>query len=161
MSGRGRPYPHAPYEHAIRHGLARSLLNSSLISLSTVALVITTAAIAAYPLARMSFSGQNLILLLIIAPIMIPGLVNLVPAYILMAKLALLDSYEGLILIYWVHSLPMAVWILRGFFRTIPQELEDAAAVDGCSPIQTLTKIILPLSQPALAAVALLHQGLE
>jgi ABC-type glycerol-3-phosphate transport system permease component len=144
------------YGRAVDHGLLLALFNSSVISLATVGLVLTAGALAAYPLARMRFRGSQVVLFLIIAPLMIPGLVNLVPTYIMMAKLGLLDSYQGLILIYWVHSLPLAIWILRGFFQTIPRELEDAAAVDGASRLQSLWSIVLPLSQPALAAVALL-----
>lgn len=144
------------YGRAIDHGLLLAVFNSSVISLATVGLVLTAGSLAAYPLARVRFRGSQVALFLIIAPMMIPGLVNLVPTYIMMAKLGLLDSYQGLILIYWVHSLPLAIWILRGFFQTIPRELEDAAAVDGASRLQSLWSIILPLSQPALAAVALL-----
>jgi ABC-type glycerol-3-phosphate transport system permease component len=144
------------YGMAIRHGLLLALFNSAFVSLATVTLTVATASLAAYPLARMSFRGSGIVLFLIIAPMMIPGLVNLVPTYIVMARLHLLNSYQGLILIYWVHALPLAIWILRGFFQTIPHELEDAAAVDGCSRPQMLWSIILPLSQPALAAVALL-----
>jgi ABC-type glycerol-3-phosphate transport system permease component len=144
------------YGRAVDHGLLLALFNSGFISLSTVGLTLAAGSLAAYPLARIRFAGSQLVLFLIIAPMMIPGLVNLVPTYIIMAKLGLLDSYEGLILIYWVHALPMAVWILRGFFQTLPTELEDAAAVDGASRLQALWWIVLPLSQPALAAVALL-----
>jgi len=144
------------YGRAIDHGLLLALFNSTVIALTTVALVLVAGSLAAYALARITFRGSQLVLFLIIAPMMIPGLVNLVPTYIVMAKLGLLDSYQGLILIYWVHSLPLAIWVLRAFFQTVPGELEDAAAVDGASRLQSLWSIILPLSQPALAAVALL-----
>jgi len=144
------------YGRAVDHGLLLALFNSTVIALTTVGLVLVAGSLAAYALARITFRGSQLVLFLIIAPMMIPGLVNLVPTYIVMAKLGLLDSYQGLILIYWVHSLPLAIWILRAFFQTVPGELEDAAAVDGASRLQCLWSIILPLSQPALAAVALL-----
>lgn len=144
------------YGRAIDHGLLLALFNSTVIAFTTVGLVLVAGSLAAYALARITFRGSQLILFLIIAPMMIPGLVNLVPTYIVMAKLGLLDSYQGLILIYWVHSLPLAIWVLRAFFQTVPGELEDAAAVDGASRLQCLWSIILPLSQPALAAVALL-----
>jgi ABC-type glycerol-3-phosphate transport system permease component len=144
------------YLQAIQHGLLLALFNSMFISLMTVVLVLAAGSLAAYPLARIDFRGSQVVLFLIIAPMMIPGLVNLVPTYIVLAKLGLLDSYEGLILIYWVNSLPMAIWVLRGFFQSIPGELEDAASVDGASRLRTLLSIILPLSQPALAAVAML-----
>ena len=144
------------YGRAVDHGLLLALFNSTVIALTTVGLVLVAGSLAAYALARITFRGSQLVLFLIIAPMMIPGLVNLVPTYIVMAKLGLLDSYQGLILIYWVHSLPLAIWVLRAFFQTVPGELEDAAAVDGASRLQCLWSIILPLSQPALAAVALL-----
>jgi multiple sugar transport system permease protein len=144
------------YVRAMEHGLLLALFNSAFISLSTVALVLVAGSLAAYPLARISFPGSQIVLFLIIAPMMIPGLVNLVPTYIMMAKLGLLNSYQGLILIYWVHSLPLAIWVLRGFFQALPHELEDAAAVDGASRLRILWSIMVPLSQPALAAVALL-----
>lgn len=144
------------YDQAIQHGLLLALFNSMFISLMTVLLVLISGSLAAYPLARIEFRGSQIVMFLIIAPMMIPGLVNLVPTYIVLAKLGLLDSYQGLILIYWVHALPMAIWVLRGFFQTIPHELEDAASVDGASRLRTLISIIIPLSQPALAAVALL-----
>lgn len=144
------------YGRAIDHGLLLALFNSTVISLTTVALVLAAGSLAAYALARITFRGSQVVLFLIVAPMMIPGLVNLVPTYIVMAKLGLLDSYQGLILIYWVHSLPLAIWVLRGFFQSIPGELEDAAAVDGASRLRSLWSIVLPLSQPALAAVALL-----
>jgi len=144
------------YGRAIDHGLLLALFNSSVVSLATVCLVLVAGTLAAYPLARIAFRGSQVVLFLIIAPMMIPGLVNLVPTYMVMAKPGLLDSYQGLILIYWVHALPLAIWILRGFFQTIPGELEDAGAVDGCTRLQSLWLIVLPLAQPALAAVALL-----
>jgi ABC-type glycerol-3-phosphate transport system permease component len=144
------------YIQAINHGLLLALFNSLFISLTTVVLVLIAGSLAAYPLARMRFRGSQIALFLVLVPMMIPGLVNLVPTYIIMAKLGLLDSYQGLILIYWVHSLPLAIWVLRGFFQELPSELEDAAAVDGASRLRILWSIMVPLSQPAMAAVALL-----
>ncbi|MCC6498143.1 MAG: carbohydrate ABC transporter permease [Propionibacteriaceae bacterium] len=144
------------YLQAINHGLLLALFNCLVISLATVGLVLAFGSLAAYPLARMTFPGSQVVLFLILVPMMIPGLVNLVPTYIIMAKLGLLDSYHGLIPIYWVHSLPLAIWVLRGFFHELPRELEDAASVDGASRLRILWSIIIPLSQPALAAVALL-----
>lgn len=144
------------YSQAVTHGLLLALFNSAFISLTTVVLVLVAGSLAAYPLARITFPGSQIVLFLILVPLMIPGLVNLVPTYIIMAKLGLLDSYHGLILIYWVHSLPVAIWVLRGFFHELPRELEDAASVDGASRLRILWSIIVPLSQPALAAVALL-----
>src|SRR5262249_13355188 len=98
----------------------------------------------------------QLVMFSIIAPMMIPGLVNLVPTYLILSALGLLDTYLGLILLYWVGALPVGVYILRGFFRTIPRELEEAAVVEGCSRVQVLLRIVLPISKPALVTVAML-----
>jgi ABC-type glycerol-3-phosphate transport system permease component len=137
-------------------GLAQGLFNSAFVSFFAVLLTVSAASLAAYPLARLQFRGSQLVLFIIIAPMMIPGLVNLVPTYLILAALGLLDTYLGLILLYWIGSLPIAVWILRGFFRTVPRELEEAAVVDGCSRFQVLIRIMLPVSRPALVTVALL-----
>jgi ABC-type glycerol-3-phosphate transport system permease component len=150
------PFTLFNYASEFQGGLAQGLFNSFLVSICSVALTVGAAALAAYPLARMRFRGSQIVLFIIIAPMMIPGLVNLVPIYLILSVLGLLDTYLGLILVYWVGSLPVAVWILRGFFQTVPRELEEAAVVDGCSRIDTLFRIILPISKPALVAVALL-----
>ncbi len=150
------PFTLFNYGSEFEGGLAQGLFNSAFVSICSVALTMAAAALAAYPLARMHFRGSQVVLFMIIAPMMIPGLVNLVPIYLILATFGLLDTYLGLILIYMVGSLPVSVWILRGFFQTVPQELEEAAVVDGCSRVQTLLRIILPVSKPALMAVALL-----
>ncbi len=150
------PFTLFNYGSEFEGGLAQGLFNSAFVSICSVALTMAAAALAAYPLARMHFRGSQVVLFMIIAPMMIPGLVNLVPIYLILATFGLLDTYLGLILIYMVGSLPVSVWILRGFFQTVPLELEEAAVVDGCSRVQTLLRIILPVSKPALMAVALL-----
>jgi ABC-type glycerol-3-phosphate transport system permease component len=150
------PWTFFNYSSEFAGGLARGLFNSAVVSLSTVALTVAAGSLAAYPIARMRFRGSRLVLFIIIAPMMIPGLVNLVPTYLILARFGLLNTYAGLIFIYWTGSLPVGVWILRGFFQTVPLELEEAAVVDGCSRLQTLFRIILPISRPALMAVALL-----
>lgn len=150
------PFTFFNYGSEFQGGLAQGLFNSAFVSICSVALTVAAGSLAAYPLARMRFRGSQVVLFIIIAPMMIPGLVNLIPTYLILAAFGLLDTYLGLILIYWVGSLPISVWILRGFFQTVPFELEEAAVVDGCSRVQTLIHIILPVSKPALMAVALL-----
>ncbi len=150
------PLTLSQYGSEFKGGLTQGLVNSLIVSVCTVALTLTTGCLAAYPLARMRFRGSQLVLFLIIAPMIIPGLVNLVPTYMILAKLDLLDSYPGLILLYWVGSLPVGIWILRGFFQTVPREIEEAAVVDGCSRLQTLLQVVIPVSRPALMTVALL-----
>jgi multiple sugar transport system permease protein len=150
------PFTLENYAVEFEGGLALGIFNSVVVSTAAVLLALLTASMCAYPLARLRFRGSNLVLFLIIAPMMIPGLVNLVPTYLILAALGLLDSYSGLILVYWVTSLPVSIWILRGFFQTVPPELEEAATVDGASRWQAFFQIILPLTQPALVAVAVL-----
>lgn len=144
------------YARAWDTGMGRGLLNSVIVSGASVISTLTIGALAAYSLGRLRWRGQGLFLLLIIAPMMIPGLVLLVPTYIIVARMNLLDTYFVLILLYTVRSLPLTVWIMRGFFESLPRELEEAAYMDGASRTQTLVRIILPLSQPALAATALI-----
>lgn len=151
-----RPFTLFNYGSEFEGGLAQGLLNSAVVSFCAVALTVSAAALSAYALATMRFRGSQLVLFVIIAPMMIPGLVNLVPTYMILASLGLLNTYLGLILLYWVGSLPVGVWILRGFFRTVPHELAEAAVVDGCSRFQVLTRIVLPISKPALMTVAVL-----
>lgn len=151
-----RPFTLFNYASEFQGGLAQGLFNSAFVSFFAVVLTVSAASLAAYPLARLTFRGSHVVLFLIIIPMMIPGLVNLVPTYLILSALGLLDTYLGLILVYWVGSLPVSIWILRGFFQTIPVELEEAAVVDGCSRLQTLIQIILPVSRPALVTVAML-----
>jgi multiple sugar transport system permease protein len=152
------PHPFSLFNYIseFQAGLVQGLFNSAIVSVCSVILTLWAGSLAAYALARLCFRGSQIVLFLIIAPMMIPGLVNLIPTYLILATLGLLDSYIGLILLYWVGSLPIAVWILRGFFQTVPRELEEAAVVDGCSRLEALYRIVLPISQPALVAVAVL-----
>jgi multiple sugar transport system permease protein len=143
------------YARAFQRGLGIGISNSVIVALASVVLSVGLAALTGYALARIRFRYSNLILFSIIAPQFVPGLVNLVPTYIIMAHLGLLDTYTVLILLYTVHSLPMAVWIVKAFFETVPVELEHAAMIDGCTRWGCLWRIMLPLAQPGLAAAAL------
>ncbi|MCA2976680.1 MAG: ABC transporter permease subunit, partial [Myxococcaceae bacterium] len=86
---------------------------------------------------------------------MFPATLMLVPLFSLLQALGLLDSWAGLVLVYSTSSLPFCVWMLKGYFDTIPRELEEAATMDGASPWQTFVKVVLPLARPALAVTAL------
>lgn len=143
------------FHHALERGVARGLLNSLIVAGAASALTVAIGALAAYSLARLRFRFSNLLLLLIIAPMMLPGLSNLVPVYVMMSRMQILDTYWVLILLYTVTHLPLGVWILRGFFQSIPREVEEAAALDGATPIQSLFRIVMPMAQPAVAATAL------
>lgn len=135
--------------------IGRSFVNSAIISAGSVALVLVTSAMAAYPLARMRFPGRNLIFALLVGSLMVPNVVTLVPQYILVQRLGWLSTFQGLIVPEAAMVLAFGVFLLRQFFLGIPTELEDAARIDGANAWQIFTRVILPLSHPAFAALAI------
>lgn len=135
--------------------IGRAFLNSTIISLGSVALVLFASATTAYPLARMRFPGRNVIFALLVGSLMIPNAVLLVPQYILTQRLGWLSTYQGLIVPEAAMTFAFGVFLLRQFFLTLPTELEDAARIDGAGPWRIFTRIILPLSQPVLGALAI------
>lgn len=154
-----RLFPAAPtienYVESIRQGFALFLFNSFRVSVLAVILALVIGTVAAYVLARINFRGRKAVLWLVLFTMMVPGLGSLIPTYLLMSALQLVDSYVGLVLAYTALNLPLAVWILRSFFLTLPDNLEQAAIIDGCGPFRTFTIIMLPLVQPGIAAVAI------
>jgi len=131
--------------------------NSVLIATSAVILLIFCASLAAYAIARFDFKYNNLVFMFFLAGIMIPIRLGILPLFILMKNLNLLDTRLSLILTYAASGMPMSVFILTGFFKTIPTELGDAARVDGCNKFQVFYKIMLPLVRPALATVTIVN----
>lgn len=124
--------------------------------LSTV-LVLITSSTTAYGLARYRFRLGNPLYLFFLAGIMIPIRLGVLPLFMLMRKLHLLDTHASLIFIYAASGLPMAVFLLTGFFRTLPRELEDAARIDGCNEFQIFYRVMLPLVRPGLATVTIVN----
>jgi multiple sugar transport system permease protein len=118
-------------------------------------LVVLTSALTAYPLARMRFPGRDAIFALLVGSLMIPNAVVLVPQYILTQQLGWLSTYQGLIVPEAATTFAFGVFLLRQFFLTLPTELEDAALIDGAGPWRIFTRIVLPLSQPVLAALGI------
>jgi len=135
--------------------IGRAFLNSVVVSLSSVVVVVITSAMAAYPLARMQFRGRDAIFALLVGSLMIPNAVVLVPQYVLIQRLGWLSTYQGLIVPEAAMTFAFGVFLLRQFFLTIPRELEDAARIDGAGTWRVFTRIVLPLSQPVLAALAI------
>jgi multiple sugar transport system permease protein len=115
-----------------------------------VALVVGS--LAAYALARLQLPGSSPILLAILATQMFPAIVIAIPLFLLMSRIGLIDTHVGLILVYLSFILPIVIWILKGFFESIPLQLERAAAIDGASTWQTLRFIVLPTALPPLFA---------
>jgi len=135
--------------------IGRAFVNSLVVSLGTVILVVGTSALAAYPLARMRFPGKTVVFSVIIGSLMIPNAVVLVPQYVLVQRLGWLSTYQGLIVPEAAVTFAFGVFLLRQFFLTIPHELEDAALIDGANAWQVFSRIVVPLSQPVLAALGI------
>ena len=133
-------------------GLLDGLKNSFIIAFFTSAVGLTVGSMAAYALARLNIPGSNRILLMILATQMFPGIVIAIPLFLVMSRTGLVDTHFGLIMVYLSFILPIVIWILKGFFESIPMELERAAAVDGATPIQTFRHVVLPISLPPLFA---------
>ena len=130
--------------------------NSFVVAAMTTALVVPIAALCAYALARLRFRGRGLLLSLILAVSMFPQISIVPPLYIILRELRLLDTYPGLVLPYVTFSAPLAVWLLTGFFRQLPPELEHAAMLDGASRVRALRDVVLPLAAPGVATAAIL-----
>ena len=131
------------------------MTNSLIVSIGTCILGLTIAIPAGYAFSRYKFTGRDLSMFAFLLVQMFPGIIILVPYFLVMKTLGLLNSHLGLILAYCVTALPLCVWMLKGFFDTVPRELEEAAALDGCNQFQIFTKVVLPLSLPAVAVTAL------
>jgi multiple sugar transport system permease protein len=135
--------------------IGRAFLNSAIVSVGSTLLVLFVSAMAAYPLARMRFPGRDAIFGLLIGSLMIPNAVVLVPQYVLTQRLGWLSTYQGLIVPEAAMTFAFGVFLLRQFFLTMPRELEDAARIDGASTWQIFLRVVLPLSQPVLGALAI------
>jgi arabinogalactan oligomer/maltooligosaccharide transport system permease protein len=133
----------------------RQLLNSLFVSAVTSALGITLACTAGYAMSRWAFPGRDVGMSMFLVTQMFPGVVMAIPLYILLDEAGLLNSMLGLALVYSTTAVPFSTWNLKGYFDTIPVELEEAALMDGASRWMTFTRIILPLARPALVVTAL------
>lgn len=133
-------------------GLYSGLINSFIIASFTGAVGLIIGSMAAYALARLKLPGSGLILMMILATQMFPGIVIAIPLFLVMSRLHLVDTHFALVVVYLSFTLPIVIWILKGFFESVPLELERAAAVDGASPLQTFRHVVLPISLPPLFA---------
>lgn len=127
------------------------LWNSLSVVVVTSVIAVIMAATSAYAFARFKFPLRNAGLVFLLTTQMIPAGMLLLPLYIMLAKLKMINSLLGLIIAYSVSSVPLTIWTVKGYYETIPVDLEEAAMIDGASRLQVFTKIILPLSTPALA----------
>jgi raffinose/stachyose/melibiose transport system permease protein len=134
----------------------RQLFNSTLIALVSTLLVVPLAALAAFIFARFAFRGRELFYTLFTLGLLFPVAIAILPIFIMVRNLGLLDSPLGVALPQAAFGLPMTIIILRPFFRSIPDDLQDAAAIDGAGPFRFFWQILLPLSRPVLATVSVL-----
>lgn len=131
------------------------LFNSVVISVATTLLGVFLACTSAYALSRFRFPGRAPAMLSFLVTQMFPGVLMMIPLYLIMDYLGLLNQLLGLVLVYSTTAIPFCVWMLKGYFDTIPKELEEAALMDGASTGMIFWRIMLPLSLPAVAVTAL------
>jgi ABC-type glycerol-3-phosphate transport system permease component len=144
------------YLHVFGKGsmFVRYFINSFSVSLGTTAIVIFVALFSSYGYARLQFPGKNFFFNLLLLSQLFPLAAIIVPLYRIMSQTGLIDTFSSLIIGYLAFSVPVGVWLLRGFFAGIPKELEEAAQIDGCSQLQAFWKIVVPLIRPGVGATA-------
>lgn len=130
--------------------------NSLVVAGSTTLLCVTLGTLCAYALARLDFRWKGAVLGFVLAVTMFPQISIVSPLYLLLRELGLINTYPGLIFPYLTFAMPLTVWLLVGFFRQLPEELEEAALVDGASRLQAFREVILPLALPGVATTAIL-----
>lgn len=136
-------------------GFGEFLINSLIISLASTAMAVPIASLGGYAFARYK-AGGNILRFTVLATQMLPGVVLILPLFIVMSRLHLSDTYLGMTIAYLAFNLPFLIWIMTGFFASIPKDLDDAAAMDGLTPVQSFFRIILPIALPGIMATAVL-----
>ena len=134
----------------------RPLANSAVIAVATTVIVVGVSALAAFVFARFAFRGRELLFTLFTVGLMFPFAVAILPLFVLLRSLGLLNNPLGVILPQAAFGLPVTIIILRSFFRTIPREVEEAATLDGCTPLGFFWRVLLPMARPAIATVSVL-----
>jgi multiple sugar transport system permease protein len=141
--------------------LAHYFVNSLIVSVCATIASVTLAIFAAYAISRYRFRGRTIFNVTVLSTQMFPGILFLLPLFVIFVNLEkstgikLYGSYLGLIITYLTFSLPFSIWMLTGYFNSIPRELEEAAMVDGATPLGALFKILIPVSRPGIVAVAI------
>jgi multiple sugar transport system permease protein len=159
------PTPHLfPYPITLEHfvnifvekSFQRYIINSAIVTAITTFLCLLFGSIAAYALARLEIHGRFGILGFVLGVSMFPQIAIVAPLYVLASSFGWLDSYRILVLIYLALGLPLVIWVLFGYFRSIPQSIDEAARIDGARPLTIFFRIILPMSLPAVVTTGLL-----
>jgi ABC-type glycerol-3-phosphate transport system permease component len=136
-------------------GFWRYSFNSLFLAITSTILAVLLSSFAAYGFARYAFRLRNFLLILILVPRILPRVSLIVPLYLIIERVGLLDTYAALIITYAATAIPLATWILVGFFAGVPKELEEAAAIDGASLAQRLWYIVLPIAFPGMLTVSI------
>ncbi|MGW0880380.1 sugar ABC transporter permease [Streptomyces sp. NPDC002671] len=143
------------YSDVLNHSdLPKWFLNTVIVAGGTTLLGVFLAATAGYAVSRMKFPGSRQLMWTFLVTQMFPSIVLIVPLYLLMSELNLLDNYLGLILAYATTAVPFCAWMMKGYFDTIPKEIDEAGRVDGLTPFGTFWRLIVPLARPGLAVTA-------
>ncbi|RZD74947.1 carbohydrate ABC transporter permease [Streptomyces albidoflavus] len=151
----------ATYESVLKptseggQGFLSLLLNSALVAVATVLLTLAAAVPGAYAVSRLTFFGGRQVSALFLAVYLFPATLLAVPLFVMFAKMGLSGSLVGLAIVYIAQTVPVSIYMLKNYFVTIPHSIEEAAAIDGASRLQTVRKIILPLALPTLTATGL------
>jgi len=145
----------AYYEVLFEHGFIRYISNSVYVSIITVLFSVTLATVGGYAATRLRFRGRAFMSYSILVIYMFPAIVLVIPLYVVFSHMGLRDSIHVLILVYLAQTLPVALYMLRSYFQNLPVEIEYAGMTDGCSRFGVIWRIVIPLSAPALASVAL------
>ena len=131
------------------------LWNSTLIAVGTTVGSLVLGTLAGYGFSRVKFRGSEALRFLVLLTRMVPRMTLGVPYYLMMLKIGMLDTYTGLVIAYISFALPFSIWLLIGFFDDVPIEVEEAAMVDGCTPLGTLIRVVIPIAAPGLAVAAI------
>ena len=140
-----------------RGNIGSGVINSVVVSLGALAVNLVCSTTSAYALSRFEFRGRKALYGLYVAAIMVPSIITLIPQYFMLLQLNLLDTRLGLILVYGLSSVPFSTFMLFGFFKALPHELEEAAMIDGAGYIKTFRTIMLPLAQPGVITVMIVN----
>jgi arabinogalactan oligomer/maltooligosaccharide transport system permease protein len=133
------------------------IYNSLVITVATSLIGVILASTAAYAFSRYRFPGRKSGLLFLMMTQMIPAAMLILPIYLILTQLNLLNTYAGMVVAYSVTTLPFSIWVLKGYFDTVPRSLEESARIDGCSELGAFYRVLLPLSTPSLAIVFLFN----
>lgn len=142
------------FQQALQPKFIRYFMNSFIVTIGTTIIVIAVSLFSSYAFSRLRFKGRKFLLKIIIFTQLFPLIVIIIPIYILYNKTHIVNTHMSLIIAYLAFTVPVGVWMLRGFFKGIPYNLEEAAMVDGCTRFTAFIRVVLPLARPGISATA-------